>query len=213
MSSLSASSFHFSSPAALSAGRHSPVFNVQWLVVVCSCLLPSLLLPAIQQLSMMALLCCRRPALVSLIFGPNAVVIAGSGAGLSVGTKPLRRTSWSSSASGHHIFHGSKARGPALAAVVVVSEAGPHSLRCRHRPCLHHYGSHCCCRKCHRCSPHLPLSSSCNCQHFCRQPPPPIADLHQPLFYPSCPGHPSPLLPPSMVGCCVLHPPSSIPTT
>jgi len=52
----------------------------------------------------------------------------------------------------------------------------------------------------------ISLSSSCDHQHFRRQPPSPIANLRQPLSYPS----PSPLL--SMVGCCVPHPPSSIPT-
>ena len=53
---------------------------------------------------------------------------------------------------------------------------------------------------------HPPLSSSCDCQHFLRRPPSPIANLRQPLSYPS----PLPL--PSMVGCCVPRPPSSIPT-
>ncbi len=101
VSSSSASSFPFSLPAALFARRRSPTFNTQWLVVVCSCLLPSwsfLSLPAVQRLLMMSLLCHRRPAPLSL-FGPVAVilvvvVVAGGGAGLSVGTKPWRRTSW-----------------------------------------------------------------------------------------------------------------------
>jgi hypothetical protein len=48
-SSSSALSFPFSSPAALSAGRRSPAFNAQWLVVACSCPLPSLSSPAIQR--------------------------------------------------------------------------------------------------------------------------------------------------------------------
>ena len=112
-----------------------------------------------------------------------------------------------------------------------VGVAGPHSLRCRHRPCLvRHHGSHCCCRQRRRCSPpsmvgccvaysvvcrpicYSPLSSSCDCQLFRRRPPSSIADLRQPLFYRSCPSHPSPSPLPSMVGCCVLRPPSSIPT-
>ena len=40
----------------------------------------------------------------------------------------------------------------------------------------------------------------------------PIADLRQPLPCCSCPGRPSPSTLPSMVGCCFLRPPSSIPT-
>ena len=117
-----------------------------------------------------------------------------------------------------------------LRRVIVVVVAGPHSLYCCHRPCLRLCGSHCCCHQCRHCSPplmvgccvaysfvchplcHLPLSSLCDHQHFRRRPPSPIADLCQPLFYRSCPGHPSPLPIPSMVGCCVLRPPSSIPT-
>jgi hypothetical protein len=83
---------------------------------------------------------------------------------------------------------------------------------CRHCPCLRHCGSHCCCRQHRRCSPplmvgccvaysfichlicHPPLSSSFDRQHFCRWPPSQIANLRQPLSYPS----PSLLL--SMVG-------------
>ena len=90
--------------------------------------------------------------------------------------------------------------------------------------CLRHLGSRCYCRQRRRCSPplmvgccvaysvvcrpicHTPLSSSCDRQHFRRRPPSPIANLCQPLSYPS----PSPL--PSMVGCCIPCPPSSIPT-
>ncbi len=58
-------------------------------------------------------------------FGPYAVVlvfvvIAGSGVGLLAGMKPWRRTSWSSSASGHCSRLSGEARGPALAAIVVV---------------------------------------------------------------------------------------------
>ena len=108
--------------------------------------------------------------------------------------------------------------------VVVVVVADSHSLCCRHRPCLGHPGSRCCCRQRRRCSPllivgccaaysvvcrpicHPPLLSSCDCQHFCRQPPSPTTDLCQQLSYPST-------LPiPSMVDCCVLRPPSSIST-
>ena len=59
--------------AALSAGRRLPAFNAQWLVVVCSYTLPSLLLPAVQRSLMIvspaaghrrisSLLCRRRPA-------------------------------------------------------------------------------------------------------------------------------------------------------
>jgi hypothetical protein len=109
--------------------------------------------------------------------------------------------------------------------IVIVAVAGPHNLHCRHRPCLRHRGSRCCCCQCRRCSPplmvgccvaysvvccpicHPPLLSLCRRQHFCRRRlPSPIPDLCQRLSYPS----PSPL--PSMVGCCVLRPPSSIPT-
>ena len=61
-------------------------------------------------------------------FGPYAVVlvfvvIAGSGAGLLAGTKPWRRTSWSSSNSGHCSHLSGEARGPALAAIVIVLAA------------------------------------------------------------------------------------------
>jgi len=49
-----------------------------------------------------------------LLFGPDAVivfvVVTGGGAGLSAGTKPWRRTSWSSSASGRHRCLGGEAR-------------------------------------------------------------------------------------------------------
>jgi len=113
--------------------------------------------------------------------------------------------------------------------VVVVVVAGPHRLHCRHRPCLHHYGSRSCCPQRRRCSPqlkvgccvtysvvccpicHPPLSSYCDRQQFCHRPPSPIVDFCQPLFYCSCPGHPSPLPLPLMVGCCVLSPPSRKP--
>ena len=57
---------------------------------------------------------------------------------------------------------------------------------------------------------HLP--STCDCWHFCCWPPSLNADLHQPLFYCSWPDHPSHLPLPLMVGCCILPPPSSIPT-
>jgi len=78
--------------------------------------------------------------------------------------------------------------------VIVVS--GPHNLHCHHRPCLRHCCSCCCCRQCRCWSPPLMI----------RWPPAPIANLCQPLSYPS----PSLLL--SMLGCCILRPPSSIPT-
>ena len=81
-SSSSASSFPYSSPAALSAGSCSPAFNAQWLVVVCSCLLLSLSLPAVQ-----------RPSIAGCplsLFGPDAVivavVVAGGCAGLLADT-------------------------------------------------------------------------------------------------------------------------------
>jgi len=49
-----------------------------------------------------------------LLFGPDVVVIfvvvTGSGAGLSAGTKLWRRTSWSSSASGHRCRLGGEGR-------------------------------------------------------------------------------------------------------
>ena len=118
---------------------------------------------------------------------------------------------------------------PRVAKVV----AGSHSLCCRHRchhhPCLCCCNSCCCCHHC-RCRPpsmvgccvapsfvchpirHPLLSSLCNCQHFSRWPLSPITNLCQPLFCCSCPGRPSPLPLPSMVGCWVLPPPSSIPT-
>ena len=119
---------------------------------------------------------------------------------------------------------------PGLAMLSMTNVAGLHSLRYRHRLCLYHHDSRCCCCQCRRCSPpsmvgchvacsvvccpicHPPFLSSCHRQHFCRRPQSPITDLHQPLFYRSCPGHPSPLPLPSMVGCYVLGPPSSIPT-
>ena len=114
--------------------------------------------------------------------------------------------------------------------IVVLVVAGPHSLCCCHRPCLRHCSSLCCCRHRRRCRPrsmvgcciahsivcgpicHLPLSSSCKCQHFCRRPQSPITNLCHPLSCHSCPCRPSPPPLPSMVGCCVLPPPSSIPT-
>ena len=99
VSSLLASSFPFSLPTALSAGRHLPAFNAKWLMAVCSCLLPSLSLlsPAVQRSSMIVspaasrqrislILCCRQPA--------------PAPSGLSAVTKPWRRTGWFSSASG-----------------------------------------------------------------------------------------------------------------
>ena len=66
-------SFPFLSLAALSAGRCLPAFNAQWLVVVCSCPLPSLSSSSVQRSSMIVLpaagrqrisllLCHRRPA-------------------------------------------------------------------------------------------------------------------------------------------------------
>ena len=45
----------FLSPAVLSAGRCSPAFKAQWLVVVCSCPLPSLSSPALQRSSIIVL--------------------------------------------------------------------------------------------------------------------------------------------------------------
>jgi hypothetical protein len=37
--------------------------------------------------------------------------------------------------------------------VVIIVDAGPHSLCCRHHPCLRHCGSRCCCRQRRRCNP------------------------------------------------------------
>ena len=86
-------------------------------------MLPSLSLPAIQQLLMMSLLCHPLPAPL-LLFGPDTVilvvVIAGGGAVLLAGTRPWRRTSWSFSASGCCCRLGGEAQGPALAAVIVI---------------------------------------------------------------------------------------------
>ena len=110
--------------------------------------------------------------------------------------------------------------------VVVVVNTGPHNLHCCHCPCLRHCSSHCYCCQRRSCSPplmvgccvtysvvcrlicHLPFSSSCDRNTFAagHQPPSPIANLRHALSYPS----PSPLL--SLVGCCILCPPSSIPT-
>jgi hypothetical protein len=71
-SSLSASSFPFSSPAALSAGRRSPVFNALWLVVVCACPLPSLSASVSLAVGrwLISLLLCRRRLAPLLLFAP-----------------------------------------------------------------------------------------------------------------------------------------------
>jgi hypothetical protein len=86
------------------------------LVIVCSCPLPSLSLPAVQRSLMIVspaagrrrislLLYRRRPDVFVVV-----VVVAGGGAGLSAGTKPWRRTCWSSSASSRCRRLGSEAR-------------------------------------------------------------------------------------------------------
>jgi len=82
------------------------------------------------------------------------------------------------------------------AAVVVATNAAAAALR--------RWG--CCAAYSVVCHPicHPPPSLLRDRQHFCRWPPSPIANLRQPLSYPS----PLPL--PSMVGCCVLRPPNSI---
>jgi hypothetical protein len=82
----------------------------------------------------------RGPALAALtVVVVVVIVIAGGGAGLLAGTKPWWRTSWSFSASGRRRCLGGEARWRP-------DKAGPHSLHCRHRPCLRHRGSRCCCR-------------------------------------------------------------------
>ena len=174
--------------------------------------------------------------------------------GLSAGTKPWRRTSWSSSASGRRRCLGGEERWrpdkavrraahpamrvvrPPVAAgqsrrlsssallvsvvivivgivaslcpcVIVVVVAGPHNLHCRHRPCLRHRSSRCCCRQCRRCSPtlmvgccvaysvvcrpicHPQISSSCDHQHFRRRPPAAGGRPLSPTFTSRCPIH------------------------
>jgi hypothetical protein len=108
--------------------RRLPLARIQCAMVGC-CLLLSTALFVI----------AHRPAIVddvasSLLFGPNAVVlvviiVAGGGTGLLAGTKPWRRTSWSFSASGRSRRLSGEARGPALAAVVIVLAAfGPNAV-------------------------------------------------------------------------------------
>ena len=70
--SMSATSFLFSSPAVLSAGCRSPVCNVLWLVVVCTCPLSSLSVSlAVGRWHSSLLLCCRQPAPLLLIVPPK----------------------------------------------------------------------------------------------------------------------------------------------
>jgi len=118
-------SFLFLLLAALSTGRCSPAFNTQWLVVflllsdalfvVVRC--PAIIDDCVASRRPLAQLLrsrvargqrlCRSLDAVVLIL---LIVITGSGAGLSAGTKPWRRTSWSSSTSGHRCSLSGEAR-------------------------------------------------------------------------------------------------------
>jgi len=255
-SSSLASSFPYSSPAALSAGRCLPVFNAQWLVVVCSCLLPVVA----RHQGIVDDVACVLPAASAFVAlqsqryppprpPPSKDLLVGRGGGLwlhgqrdpvvivvivnddniedddcivkaeqwggmvnlsisSVATTAIvlncPRPCW------HHPLWCQCHVGIVALShrhVVVILVIGPPSLCWCHRPCLRYYGSRCCWRQRHHCSPpsmvgccvtysvvcclicHPPLSSLCDHQHFCRRPPSPIADLCQLLFYRSCPGH------------------------
>ena len=120
-SSSLASSFPFLSPVAPGSFRRLPLARLQCAMVGC-CLLSSTALLVIACHPAIVDDCVGRlPAhLVALVllaaaplslFDPDVVVVVvvvmGGGAGLSAGTKPWQRTSWSSSTSGHRHCLGS----------------------------------------------------------------------------------------------------------
>ena len=110
--------------------------------------------------------------------------------------------------------------------IVIIVVAGPHSLCCRHHSCLRHSGSCCCCRQLLRCSPPSTINGWLLC-HLLRCLPPNLSSaafvvvqsstLLPPAAVPYCQPLPAAVLSikfaaPVDGGCCVLCPPSSIPT-